>query len=82
VGTNHKRDESIYLEWKPIIGGKIAYTWRGNQSQEGRENIHGVGINHRREERIYLEWKSSTGCVRYERVGLLGRKPALWAEVN
>ena len=44
VGTNHRREESIYLEWKPITRGKRVYTWSGNHSQEGRKNTPGVEL--------------------------------------
>ena len=46
VGTNHRREEGIYLAWEPIIGGKRVYTRSGNQSQEGREYTPGVGTTH------------------------------------
>ena len=70
VGSYHRREESIYLEWEPIIGGKRVHTrsgnqsqegkehipWSGNQAQEGREYIPEVGTNHRRGESLYLKW--------------------------
>ena len=58
MGTNHRRDVSIYLGWEPITGGKRVYT------QEGCEYIPGVGTNHRREESIYLEGEPITGGKR------------------
>jgi len=64
VGTNHTREDSIYLEWEPIAGGKRAFTWCGSQLQEGREHLPGVGANHRREESIYLEWEPIAGGKR------------------
>ena len=39
VGSNHRREVSIYLEWEPIPGGKRVHIWSGSQSKEGREYI-------------------------------------------
>ena len=61
MGTNHRREESMYLEWEPITDGKRACTWSENQSQEGRDYILGVGTNDRRGESAYLEWEPITG---------------------
>ena len=51
VGTSHRRDESLYLEWEPITGGTGRY-------------IPGGQTSHRRDEGIYLEWEPITGGTR------------------
>ena len=60
MGTNPRKEDSLYLEWEPITGGKNVYTWSGKRSHEGRKCIHGVRTNHRREESLYLEWEPIT----------------------
>ena len=51
--TKHRRDESLYLDWEPITGGKRVYSGTGNQSQKAREYITGLGTNHGRQDNVY-----------------------------
>eukprot|EP00976_Prorocentrum_cordatum_P074741 1181630-Prorocentrum_minimum.AAC.1 len=49
----HRQEDRMYLRRGPIGGGTRGYTWGGDQSEEGQEDIPGAGTNRRRDKRIY-----------------------------
>eukprot|EP00959_Pyramimonas_sp_CCMP1952_P367464 7696696-Pyramimonas_sp.AAC.1 len=53
MGSNHRKQASIYPKQGSITGGRRVYTPSEVQSQEAGEHIPQVGSNHRRQKSVF-----------------------------